>query len=94
MEKNYSIAEARNSLSGVVHAAENDGPVTLTRRGKPVAVVVSEAYFSSLGRSKKNYWEALQAFRAIHDLAEDALVDADLKGLRPKDAGRDFAWGK
>ena len=31
---------------------------------------------------EKNYWEALQAFRAAHDLADDTLADADLAGLR------------
>ena len=94
MEKHYSIAEARNSLSGVVHAAERNGPITLTRRGRPVAVVVSEADFSRLGQSKKDYWEALQEFRATHDLTKDALIDADLEGLRNKDPGRNFTWRK
>jgi len=93
MEKQYSIAEARNSLSGVVHAAETHGPITLTRRGRPVAVLVSEADFSRMGRGKKDYWEALQEFRAAHDLAEAALTDADLAELRNNDLGRDFAWG-
>ena len=37
----YSIAEAPDQLSRVVHQAEEDGPVELTRRGKTVAVVVS-----------------------------------------------------
>ena len=79
MKKRYSITEARNSLSSLIHAAERNGPITLTCRGRPVAVVVSEADFSRLGQSKKDYWEALQEFRAAHDLG--ALSDADLEGL-------------
>ena len=94
MERRFSIAEARNALSGIVHSAEQNGPVTLTRRGKPVAVVVSEADFSRLGRNKKDYWEALQEFRATRVAAADALTDADFDSLRDNDAGREFTWGK
>jgi prevent-host-death family protein len=41
MDKTYSIAEARNDLSNVVREAEAGRPVTLSRRGRPVAVVVA-----------------------------------------------------
>lgn len=94
MEKQYSIAEVRNHLSDVVHAVEKDGPVTLTRRGRPVAVLVSEADFAQLAHGKKDYWEALQAFRATHDSIQGALTDADFSGLRDQDRGRDFVWDK
>lgn len=94
MEKQYSIAEARNRLSDVVHAVEKGGPVTLTRRGRPVAVLVSEADFTQMAHGKKDYWEALQEFRATHDLIRGALTDADFAGLRDKGGGRDFAWDK
>lgn len=43
MDKTYSIAEARNDLSHVVREAEAGRPVTLSRRGRAVAVVVSTA---------------------------------------------------
>ena len=43
MDKTYSIAEARNDLSNVVREAEAGRPVTLSRRGRIVAVVVSAA---------------------------------------------------
>lgn len=43
MDKTYSIAEARSDLSKVVREAEAGRPVTLSRRGRPVAVVVSAA---------------------------------------------------
>ncbi len=90
MERTFSIAEARNSLSRIVHAAEKNGPVTLTRRGKAAAVVVSEADVSRLGRNKKDYWEALQEFRATPVAARDALSEAHCVSLRSKDGGRDF----
>lgn len=43
MNRTYSIAEARNDLSNVVRQAEAGQPVTLSRRGKPVAVVLAAA---------------------------------------------------
>ena len=41
MAKRYSIAEARSNLSSIVDQAEAGQEIELTRRGKPVAVVVS-----------------------------------------------------
>jgi prevent-host-death family protein len=41
MSKRYSIAEARNHLPAIVHDAERGKPIHLTRRGKPVAVLLS-----------------------------------------------------
>ena len=48
MSEGYSIAEARNHLSTLVHEAESGKPVKLTRRGKPVAVVMSMAAYEAL----------------------------------------------
>lgn len=41
MEKSYSIAEARNDLASIVHDVEGASAVELTRRGRPVAVLLS-----------------------------------------------------
>ena len=41
MQKQFSIAEAKNRLPTIVHSVENGPPVELTRRGKPVAVLLS-----------------------------------------------------
>ena len=48
MAKRYSIAEIRNRLSEVVHEAEEGEEITLTRRGKPVAVLLSRQKFTRL----------------------------------------------
>jgi prevent-host-death family protein len=41
MPKRYSIAEARSNLPSIVGQAEAGREIELTRRGKPVAVLVS-----------------------------------------------------
>ncbi|MEW6280102.1 MAG: type II toxin-antitoxin system Phd/YefM family antitoxin [Candidatus Eremiobacterota bacterium] len=52
--RRYTIAEARDQLARIVHAVESEGPVEFTRRGKPVAVLVS---LSDYGRSSElTFW--------------------------------------
>jgi prevent-host-death family protein len=40
-DREWQLQEAKNRLSQVVDRAVNDGPQTITLRGKPAAVVVS-----------------------------------------------------
>ena len=53
MNDAYSIAEAKNNLSGLVHEAEQGHPVRLTRRGKPVAVLISTEQYERLSKPRK-----------------------------------------
>jgi PTS system cellobiose-specific IIB component len=87
MGKQYSIAEARNHLSEVVHGAEAEGPITLTRRGRPVAVVVSQADYRRLRSTRPGFWDAAAAFRESVDLS-DLAIDDVYQGVRDRDPGR------
>jgi prevent-host-death family protein len=87
MDKIYSIAEARNHLSEVVHEAEAEGPVTLTRRGRPVAVVLAQAEFQRLRSVRLGFWEATAAFRASTDISGLAL-DEVYRDVRDRSPGR------
>lgn len=61
MSKSYSIAEARDQLTSLIRRAEEGETVTVTRRGKPVARVLSEeAYRKLLRRRRKIDWGAIQ----------------------------------
>lgn len=42
--RKISVAEARNNLPALLHEAER-GPIQILRRGKPVAVIQSQAAF-------------------------------------------------
>ena len=53
MNDAYSIAAAKNNLSGLVHEAEQGHPVRLTRRGKPVAVLISTEQYERLSKPRK-----------------------------------------
>ena len=61
MEKDYSIAQARHDLPAIVHEVERNGRARITRRGRPVAVVLSIAEFERL-TSKRGEpdWSALK----------------------------------
>jgi prevent-host-death family protein len=47
-EREWQLQEAKNRLSQVVDSARQDGPQTITLRGKPAAVVVSFEEFRKL----------------------------------------------
>ena len=87
---NYSIAEAKNSLSRIVHEAEEGHTVQLTRRGELVAVLLSIDEYQKMNKKNSSPTEALQAF-----LRDKAFKDTDIdpsvfSGLRPKASGRDI----
>ena len=91
MAKQYSIAEARDRLSGIVHEVEEGQPVELTRRGKPVAVVMSfEEYKRRTAGKPRDFWEAVEEFRRTTDLEGLAFTDEELKEMRDRSSGRDF----
>jgi prevent-host-death family protein len=63
MLKQYSIAGARRNLPALVDEAEAGGEVQLTRRGRPVAVVVSVEEYARLKANRTNFADAYRDFR-------------------------------
>ena len=63
MDDGHSIADARNNLARLVHIAEDGEAVRLTRRGKPVAVILSVAEYERLRAAGDGLWDRLQRFR-------------------------------
>ncbi len=91
MSKRYSIAKAREHLPTIVQDAEKGSRVELTRRGKPVAVLISVAEYERLTEGRPDLWSALKAFREKNDL-EELDVDAIFAGVRDRSAGRELKW--
>lgn len=89
MHKQFSIAAAKNKLPSIIHDVEEGTAVELTRRGKPVAVVMSKQAYEQLTRKKEGFWNALANFRKDM-LQEDAEIqDSDFNGLRESSGGRE-----
>ncbi|MBT9588719.1 type II toxin-antitoxin system Phd/YefM family antitoxin [bacterium] len=93
MQKEVSIAEARQSLPAFVHMVETSHAIHLTRRGKQVAVLLSLAEYQRLqGRQPLGLWDAISAFQASRTADSDSLCDEDFEGLRDRTSERDFEW--
>jgi prevent-host-death family protein len=93
MAKKYSIAEARDNLPGVIHEVEAGTRVELTRRGKPVAVVLGISEYERLAEGRRDFWQAYEELRREFHL--DALeIDPDevFEGVRDPSPGREHSW--
>jgi len=89
MQKQFSIAEAKNRLPTIIHYVEKGPYVKLTRRGKPVAVLLSIQAYERLSRKYTGFWSAVSEFRRKIDDQGIEIYDRDFKGLRNLSAGRE-----
>ena len=92
MQKQFSIAEAKNRLPSIIHYVEKGTYVKLTRRGKPVAVLLSIHEYERLSRKYTGFWSALPEFRRKIDDEGIEISDRDFKGLRDLSAGREVEF--
>ena len=67
MPKSYSIAEARHNLAALVHELEHKPLIALTRRGEPVAVLLSIAEYQRLLAKETNFWDGVLRHRGRGD---------------------------
>ncbi len=88
MPRRYSIAEARSNLPTIVDQAEAGQNIELTRRGKPVAVVVSLSEFARLRGERAGFGQAYKHFLKAHVLRDVGLDDGFFQSTRDRDAGR------
>lgn len=88
--KEYSIAEARQNLPRLVNEAEAGSEVRLTRRGRPVAVVVSLKEFERL---RGNHVAFAEAYRDFHEKHPEGMTasPATFRALRDRSVGRKVA---
>jgi antitoxin (DNA-binding transcriptional repressor) of toxin-antitoxin stability system len=67
--------------------------VELTRRGRPVAVLLSLTEFERLRRPRLDFWSACQQLRERFDLDKlDIDPDEVFAVSDDSSAGRDFSW--
>jgi prevent-host-death family protein len=85
-----SIRDARNSLPGLIHEVEAGEPVRLTRRGKAVAVVVSEQQYqrlSAVATKERDPWQAWQQWHAQLPAGWREFSDREVRSWRIQSAG-------
>ena len=83
MPTGWALQDAKNRFSEVVDRAAKEGPQTVTRRGVPVAVIVSFDEYQRLTRDSGDFVDFLLSAPAVPDL--DAARDRS--GLRAVDLG-------
>lgn len=86
MSRRYSIAEARHDLAALVHELEDRDLIELTRRGEPVAVMLSVREYRRLAAGRDRFWDAYRAFRGS--------VDLPTLGIEPEIFERDPSPGR
>lgn len=90
-----SIAEAKNQLPRMVHEVETGETVHITRHGRPVAVLISEAEYARLSagsQGRKNIWDTIRDWRNTTAFDWPDLTDEEIGGWREPTPPRDFSW--
>ncbi len=87
MSKRYSIADARDQFTSLVREVEKALTVEITRRGEPVAVLLSWREYQSL-TSQKKFWDNYRSFRDQFDLARLEIDPQVFEGVRDQSPGR------
>lgn len=91
-----SMIDAKARLPSLIRQAEAGEPVHLTRRGKRVAVIVSESQFAQIATTEakhSGYTDFLADWRKrLMQEGCEPLTDQEITSLRPRDLGCDFAF--
>jgi prevent-host-death family protein len=88
MAKSYSVADARAHLPDILDDVEAGKEVQLTRRGRPVAVMLSPKRYEALRQHHSRFANAYRAFIGRHALADVGLEPDFFDSLRDREPGR------
>ena len=86
----YSIADARDHLTQLVHSVEQGKPIEITRRGKRVAILLSAEDFDRLSAHQGSFGSSLAEFRQRWGIAMlDFNPDEVFQDVRDTALGRE-----
>jgi prevent-host-death family protein len=88
MSKSYSVADARAHLPEILDDVEAGKDVQLTRRGRPVALVLSPQRYEMLRSEHTSFADAYRAFLGRHTAEEIGLEPGFPDSLRDRAPGR------
>ena len=95
--KEASIRDAKTQLTSLLREVEKGRPVRLTRRGRPVAVLLSQRHYERLARrtSPRDFLPFLQGWRR-EMIAKGVPFSSDqeIEALRDRTSGRDFSFDR
>jgi prevent-host-death family protein len=86
--RNYSVAEARQNLPRLIRDAERGRAVQITRRGEPVAVLLSASGYRALTGEGPSFVASVRALRERHAVDRLGIGEEEFQGLRDEAPGR------
>ncbi|CAA6814386.1 MAG: Unknown protein [uncultured Thiotrichaceae bacterium] len=91
--QSFSIADARSQLPKIIHTVEKGDITQLTRRGEPVAVLLSlREYEALILPGKGSLLHAFNAYKALRQVTDDNLTNQEIDSWRSKETGRKLPW--
>jgi len=89
-----SIAEAKTQLTRLIYQAERGEAVHITRRGRPVAVLLSEGEYARLsqGQGQSDFWNLIAEMRADPAFEPVDWTHEQVDSWRDRQPGPEFDW--
>jgi len=85
-----TIAQAKNHLPKLIHAAEAGDDIRISRHGKLVAVMVSAERYEQRFNKGEGVFQAIMQWRGNQPGFD--LTDAEVDSWRDRSPARDFVW--
>jgi prevent-host-death family protein len=86
--RSYPVAEARQNLPRLIRDAERGRTVQITRRGEPVAVLLSASGYRALAGEGPSFLATVRALRERHAVERLGIGEQEFEGLRDLAPGR------
>jgi prevent-host-death family protein len=92
MMPTYSVADACNHFAEIVHDLKHVSQIEVTRRGRPVAILISVEEFEKSRSGNLDFADAYGAFRSTVDLTQAGIEPEIFEGLRDASPGGEMSW--
>jgi prevent-host-death family protein len=86
-----SVAEARQHFARLIKRAQQGKTIEITRRGEPVAVLLSAAEYSAITGERASFMDATRQVRERLGVDDLDIGNSDFEGLRDQSPGREVA---
>jgi len=91
--QSFSIADARSQLPTIIHTVEKGDVTQLTRRGKPVAILLSlKEYETLLLQVRGSLLHAFKSYQSLMRPVDDEISDEEVDSWRDVEIGRKLPW--
>jgi prevent-host-death family protein len=87
-----SVAEARQNFARLIRTAQQGRAIEITRRGEPVAVLLSASEYLVLTGERPSFVEAVDRVRERLGVDELGIGDEVFEGLRDDSPGREVSF--